>query len=75
MSWLRRTGLSRRFGASVNRWVRQPIQPCSPEDEGPKGAGEALLTVCLPPTRAQRLSLGHCCCPRLVPLPITDRVA
>ena len=53
----------------------QPRHPRSPEDEGPKSAGQPLLAVCLPPTRAQRSSMGHRRRPRLVPAPIADRVA
>src|SRR5260370_29721507 len=45
-SRLLREGLSRRFAGSVSRWMRQPIQPCPPKDEGPKGAGQALLALC-----------------------------
>ena len=59
----------------MDGWVGQPIHLYSPEDEEPKGLGQLLLTVCLPPTRAKRLSMGHRCRPRLVPLPIADRIA
>jgi hypothetical protein len=66
---------SLRRGASADRWVRQPIQTCSPEDQSPKGAGQPKLAACLPPTRAKRSSMGHRCRPRLGPLPIADRIA
>ncbi len=52
-----------------------PIQLCSPEDEGPTGAGEPLLAVCLPLTHAKRSSMSKRCRPGLVPLPIADRIA
>src|SRR5712692_1130078 len=68
-------GLSRRFGGSVSRCMGQPRQPCSPEDEGPKGAGQPLLAVGLPLARAQRSSMSSRCGPRLAPAPIADRVA
>ena len=56
-------------------WMRQPVHPYSPEDEEPKGAGQPLLAVCLPQTRAQCLSLRTRRRPGLVPLALTDRVA
>src|SRR5260370_16287302 len=59
----------------MDRWVGQPVHPRSPEDEEPKGLGQLLLTVCLPPTRAKRLSMSQRCRPGLVPLPIADRIA
>src|SRR5260370_13281181 len=52
-----------------------PIQLCSPEDEGPTGAGEPLLAVCLPLTHAKRSSMSKRCRPGLVPLPIADCIA
>ncbi len=59
----------------MDRWVGQPVHPRSPEDEEPTGLGQLLLTVCLPPTRAKRLSMSQRCRPGLVPLPIADRIA
>jgi hypothetical protein len=59
----------------VGRGMGQPRQPCSPEDEGPKGEGESLLTLLLPAGCAQRLPMSHRRCPGLVPLPIANRVA
>src|SRR5260221_4559594 len=73
--WLLLAGLSRRTDGSSNRGVRQPIHPYSPHDEEPKGTVQTLLTLCLPPTPAQHLSLSSCCRPRLVPAPIADRIA
>src|SRR6266516_237487 len=72
---LPREGLSRKFGASVARWMGKPSYPCSPVDEGPKGAVQSLLALCLPPTAAQRPSLRSRCRPRLVPASIADRIA
>lgn len=59
----------------MDRWVKQPRHPCSPEDKRPKGAGQLLLAARVPPTRARRLELCQCCHPGLVPAPIADRIA
>ncbi len=51
------------------------MDPHSPEDEGPQSTGQPRLSVCVPLTGALGLSLSSRCRPRLLPLPIADRIA
>src|SRR5438105_3487267 len=53
----------------------QPSQACSPEDEGPQGAAEPRLPLCSPTVSAQCSSMRSRCRPRLLPVPIADRIA
>ena len=53
----------------------QPSHSYSPRDKGPKGLAQPLLALGLSPTAVQRSSMRLRGGPRLVPVPIADRIA